>query len=94
LEGLMRRYFAGVEGESGIVISTDSYKIGVLRSFTLTGPTRPVVPLSEAGTYEIAKRTVYEVPIKKMVVEWGPLRELFLDAEVDNAPPREVFPWT
>ena len=93
----MKRYFAGVDpGEEkgvGIVVSTDGYEIGVLREFNIKTPARPVVPLTH-GVYEIAERTVYTIPIKKMVVEWEPLRVLFLDAEVDNAPPREVYPWT
>jgi len=67
------------------------FQIGVIRSFEVREErsTQPIFKLWE-GVYEIPKSVVYEIPIAKMWVNEGWLRETLLDADFNKSPTREV----
>lgn len=90
----MKRYFAGIEGESGLVMSTDGFEIGVLRAFNIdrSRPVHPIDRLPEQAVYEIPERVVHTIPLERVVIHEAALRRLFPDAEWDDAPEREETP--
>lgn len=84
----------GVEQTAGVVIRVeDGQPIGVLRSFKVREKkgTQPCFKLKES-IYRIPESTVYEIPISAMWINEEWLRTALLDAEYDDAPPREVYP--